>query len=228
MNTRFSWCRKAVHRGIVQPLSRLSLALFLTLTGQFSIPCYAGGTGDDKHAALHTGSIFAGLVVHIQRWKDSQSIRILLDRVPLTAKGRPRCRRPTGERISVIAGKTVSRRKQPSAFVVMPSQADPLPRHLSVGDCLTVDGNDVDRIASAPSSSENSIRIVRSLNERKSGIRIVRGFFFRRWHVDGFPESLPENTSGKNDKNVFLNTQKWKPRNNSGPKTVSLVHASIN
>jgi hypothetical protein len=218
MNTRLSWCRKAVHRGIVQPLSRLSLALFLTLTGQFSIPCYAGGTGDDKHVALHHAkNVFAGLVVHVQRWKGSRNIRILLDRVPLTSKGLPLCNKPTGKLLSVLSAKTFSRRTEPSAFVVMPDPADPLPKHLSVGDCLTVDGNDVDKVDLASPKEEDSIRIVRSLDNKKSGLRIVRGLFFQRWKEKrGIRDILPENTFNKTDKNVFSGTQKWKYKNNPG------------
>lgn len=192
MNSGHSWCRKAFHRGVVQPFSRLALGVFLALTGQFSIPCYAGGSDDDKHLpVLQAKNVFAGLVVRIQKWNGARNVRILLDRVPLTTQGVPLCRKPTGRIFSVLSGKGFSRKAQPSAFVVMPEPSDPLPKNLSVGDCLTVDGNDVDRVDEASPGEEDRIQIVRALDGRKSKVRVVRGFLLHRWEETAFQNPHP-------------------------------------
>jgi hypothetical protein len=192
MHSRQSWCRKTFHRGVVQPFSRFALAFFLALTGQFAVPCYAGGPDEENpRPGVQSETVIAGLVVHLQRWTGSRTIRILLDRVPLTANDTPRCRKPTGRLLTVLAGKGFSRKKQPSAFVVLPRSSDPLPTHLAVGDCLTVEGNDIHRVDILSPADEDRIRITKTLDTRNTRVRIVRGLRFHRWRQDSFPESSP-------------------------------------
>ncbi len=192
MNAKQSWCRMAFHRGVVQPFSRFALAFFLALTGQFAIPCYAGGPDEEKpHPAYQSETVIAGLVVHLQKWKGTRTVRILLNQVPLTTKGFPRCRKPTGRLLGVLAGKSISRKTQPSAFVVIPRTSDPLPEHLSVGDCLTVEGHDIDRVDTVPPADEDRIRITKTLDTRNARIQIVRGLQFHRWSKNPFSESSP-------------------------------------
>ncbi len=142
-------------------------------------------------SGVQSETVIAGLVVHLQRWTGSRTIRILLDRVPLTANDTPRCRKPTGRLLTVLAGKGFSRKKQPSAFVVLPRSSDPLPTHLAVGDCLTVEGNDIHRVDILSPADEDRIRITKTLDTRNTRVRIVRGLRFHRWRQDSFPESSP-------------------------------------
>jgi len=210
MNTRVSTFNRMLFRIVILPLSRLSIALFLAMTGLFSVPCYAGGTEDEKYGLSQTpGKVFGGIVVHLQKMASTGDDRILIDLTPMTSKGVPVCRKPSGKLVSVLAGKSFRHHREPSSFVVISDPSDPPPRHLAVGDCLTVDGNDVDRVAPSRPSAENSIRIVPSLSVGDKGIRIVRALSLKLWLRDGRKTHASYGSENGRDKNVGYDSQKW-------------------
>jgi hypothetical protein len=167
---------------IIAPVFQLILGILLGISGSFSVPCYAGGIDDEKQGpAIKSGKMFGGIVVHLQKLASSGDVRILIDLTPLTIKGVPVCQKPSGKMVSVLAGKGFYHHREHSAFVVIPDPSDPLPRNLTVGDCLTVDGNDVDRVSRPTMQSEDSIQIVPSLVKKDTGVQIVRAFFLKLW-----------------------------------------------
>ena len=166
---------------IIAPVFQLILGIFLGLSGSFSVPCYAGGIVDEKQGpTIKSGKLFGGIVVHLQKLASSGDVRILIDLTPLTIKGVPVCQKPSGKMVSVLAGRGFEHHREHSAFVVIPDPSDPLPRNLTVGDCLTVDGNDVDRVSRPTLQSEDSIQIVPSL-KKDTGVHVVRAFFLKLW-----------------------------------------------
>jgi hypothetical protein len=167
---------------ILAPLFQLILGIVLGLTGSFSVPCYAGGLDDEKQGtSIKSGKLFGGIVVHLQKLASSGDVRILIDLTPLSANGAPVCQKPSGKMVSVLAGRGFDHHREHSAFVVIPDPSDPLPRNLMVGDCLTVDGNDVDRVSRPTLQSEDSIQIVPSLAKKEKGVQVVRAFFLKLW-----------------------------------------------
>lgn len=182
MKTETMKTLQSLPQEILSLLSRVAFGLFLGLTGLFSVPCYAGGLDEEEYGLSQTpGKVFGGIVVHLQKMASTGDDRILIDLTPMTSKGVPVCQKPSGKLVSVLAGKSFRHHREPSSFVVIPDPSDPLPRHLAVGDCLTVDGNDVDRIPPSHSSAENSIQIVPSLSVGDKGIRIVRALSLKLW-----------------------------------------------
>ncbi|MHB1926496.1 MAG: hypothetical protein ACYCRD_04415 [Leptospirillum sp.] len=210
MNTLVSTFNRMLLRIVIFPLSRLSIALFLAVTGLFSVPCYAGGAEDEKYGLSQSpGKVFGGIVVHLQKMASTGDDRILIDLTPMTSNGVPVCQKPSGKLVSVLAGKSFRHHREPSSFVVIPDPSDPLPRHLAVGDCLTVDGNDVDRIAPSRPSAGNRIRIVPSLSARDKGIRVVRALSLKLWLRDGRKTRSSDRSETGRDKYVGYDSQKW-------------------
>ena len=201
---------QSVPQEILSLLSRVVFGVFLGLTGLFSVPCYAGGADDEKYGLSQTpGKVFGGIIVHLQKMASTGDDRILIDLTPMTSKGVPVCQKPSGKLVSVLAGKSFRHHREPSSFVVIPDSSDPLPRHLAVGDCLTVDGNDVDRIAPSRPSAGNRIRIVPSLSARDKGIRVVRALSLKLWLRDGRKTRTSDRSETGGDKYVGYDSQKW-------------------
>ncbi|AIA31503.1 MAG: hypothetical protein M1297_07670 [Nitrospirae bacterium] len=120
-----------------------------------------------------------GILVHIEpSGLSSGDLRLLIDRVPLTAHGTPLCRKPSGKLFSVLAGNKVRRHREHSTFVVIPERSDPLPEILAVGDCLTIDGR---RNGARLHRNKNAIRIVSSLSGRRKSTPSIRAFSLRLW-----------------------------------------------
>lgn len=203
MNRLISLSQRMLIQILILPVSRFSLVLFLAITGAFSAPSYADGPDDEKYGLSPAPArIFGGIIVHLQKTVSFGEEQILLDRTPMISKEVPLCWKPSGKVVPVLAGKNFRHHREPSSFVVIPDSSDPLPRKLAVGDCITVEGNVVDRIPLAPSSAENRIRIDPSVSLKKKGVGIVRAFSLKLWHPDKRkPRSSDRSKTGL-DKNV--------------------------
>lgn len=188
---------------VILPVSRFLLVLFLAMTGTFSVPCYADGPEDEKYGLSPAPArTFAGIIVHLRKTVSFGEEHILLDRTPITSKGVPVCRKPSGKVVPVLAGKSFRQHREPSSFVVIPDSSDPLPRHLAVGDCITVEGNVVERIPLARPSAENRIRIAPSVPLQKKGAGIVRAFSLKLWRPDNRILRSSDSPDNGTDKNV--------------------------
>lgn len=182
MNTLISLSHRMLVQIVILPFSRFSLALFLAMTGAFCVPCHADGTDEEKYGLSPApAKIFGGIVVHLQKMVSTGEERILLDRTPMISKEVPLCRKPSGKVVPVLAGQSFRHHREPSSFVVIPDSSDPLPRHLAVGDCITVEGNVVERFPLTRPSAQNRIRIDPSVSLQKKGVGIVRAFSLKVW-----------------------------------------------
>ncbi|MHB1605067.1 MAG: hypothetical protein ACYCTV_01550 [Leptospirales bacterium] len=169
-----------IRKKIVGPTLKMGVALFLAVTGMFSGQCFAAGMDDDRYGVSgKVGKVFGGVVVHIQKLASTRQIRILLDLTPLGRNGQPICQKPTGKLLRVLAGKSFHQHREHSAFVVVEAPRDPLPSHLTVGDCLTVDGNDIDRVTGNTSKTEDSIQILPTL--KTHGVRMIQAISLKLW-----------------------------------------------
>ncbi|MHB1287192.1 MAG: hypothetical protein ACYCYP_11680 [Leptospirales bacterium] len=180
-----------VQKKIVSPALQLGMGVFLAATGLLSAQSFAAGMDDDKYGLSgKTGRVFGGVVVHIQKLASANQTNLLLDLTPMDNQGKPVCQKPTGKLVRVLTGRTVQTHREHSAFVVVEDPSDPLPSHLTVGDCLTVDGNDVDRVSRNPAETENSIQILPSL--KKHTIQMIQALSVKLW-----PENPPQEAHTK-------------------------------
>ena len=183
--------KTVIRKKIVSPALHLGMGVFLAMTGLFSAQSFAAGMDDDKYGVSgKVGKVFGGVVVHIQKLASARQTRLLLDITPMDSQGRPVCQKPTGKLVRVLAGRSFHKHREHSAFVVVEDPSDPLPSHLTVGDCLTVDGNDVDRVSRNTSKTEDSIQILPSL--KAQGIQMIQALSVKLW-----PENPPQEAHTK-------------------------------
>ena len=159
----------------------LGLGLFVAFSGLLGSQALAAEASNEKHKQSQPGkshTVFGGIVVHVQKLASSGKTRLLLNITPMDGKGHPVCQKPTGSLVDVLAGPRHEIRREHSAFVVVENNSDPLPSYLNVGDCLTVDGDDVDRFSRAP-KSEDSIQILPALKGQT--IRLIQALSVTLW-----------------------------------------------
>ncbi len=172
--------------GIVRPCLQLGLrfglGLCVALSGLMGSQAFA--EDQEKHKQEQSGrshNVFGGIVVHVQKLASSKRTQLLLDITPMDKEGHPVCSKPTGSLVRVLAGPKPAPPRERSSFMVVESIQDPLPSYLNVGDCLTVDGNDVDRFSRAP-KNEDSIQILPSITSSKGQtIRLIQALSVTIW-----------------------------------------------
>lgn len=177
---------------IIRFLRIFGMGIMCVLSYIFDAPSavFAMDNGDTKRGAAK--ALIGGIVVHIEK-RAAGHIKLLLDLTPLDASNRPLCQKPTGKLATVLAGKDFEAAHERSAFVVMPDPSDPLPSHLTVGDCLTVRGNDIDRVDPATGKDiEDSIEIVKTLKEKS--VRMIQALSVTLW-PDGLSLTSHHNLS---------------------------------
>ncbi len=180
------------HFSLARFLHIVGLGVFFVLSYVFETPStvFALDNGDNKRGT--SKSLIGGVVVHIEK-RAAGHIKLLLDRTPLDPSNRPVCQKPTGNLVTVLAGKDFEATHERSAFVVMEDPSDPLPSHLAVGDCLTVAGNDIDRVDPVTGKDdEDSIQIVHTLKEKS--IRMIQALSVTLW-PDGLSLNSHHNLS---------------------------------
>lgn len=186
MGQMMNTLKTVVRKNIIGPTLKMGVGIFLALTGILSGQCLAASMDDEKYGLSgKVGKVFGGVVVHIQKLASARQTKLLLDLTPMDRNGQPVCQKPTGKLVRVLAGRSFHKHREHSAFVVVEDPSDPLPTHLMVGDCLTVDGNDVDRVSRNTSRTENSIQILPTL--KTHGIRMIQALSVKLW-----PESPPQ------------------------------------
>ncbi|MHB1285961.1 MAG: hypothetical protein ACYCYP_05255 [Leptospirales bacterium] len=187
MNTPTRKLESLPKTGIVGPCLQRGLhfvlGLCVALSGLIGSQAFAG-TNKEEHKQEQSGkshNVFGGIVVHVQKLASSKRTQLLLDITPMDQKGHPVCSKPTGSLIRVLAAPKPSTPRERSSFMVVESIQDPLPSYLNVGDCLTVDGNDVDRFSRAP-KNEDSIQILPATPSSKSQtIRLIQALSVTLW-----------------------------------------------
>lgn len=180
------------HFSLARFLHIVGLGIFFVLSYVFETPStvFALDNGDNKRGT--SKSLIGGVVVHIEK-RAAGHIKLLLNRTPLDSSNRPVCQKPTGNLVTVLAGKDFEATHERSAFVVMEDPGDPLPSHLAVGDCLTVAGNDIDRVDPVTGKEdEDSIQIVHTLKEKS--IRMIQALSVTLW-PDGLSLTSHHNLS---------------------------------
>lgn len=166
---------------IAAPFLLLGLGVVTAFSGLTGSQALAAGLSTEKYKQEQPGkspTVFGGIVVHVQKLASSRKTRILLDITPIDKNGHPVCQKPTGSLVRVLAGPKVGVQREHSAFIVLERKSDPLPSFLNVGDCLTVDGDDVDRFSRAH-ASEDSIQILPQV--KAQAMRLIQALSVTLW-----------------------------------------------
>jgi hypothetical protein len=143
--------RKTKSKGFLGLLVGMALALFQTGESPAAM-IEDEGTGD-RHIAK---KMIGGIVVKVRHLRGTRNISLLIRETKIDRTGRPLCNAPTGRILSVesVGGIFLAKSARlKSSLVVMESPADPTPRDLKQGECVSVAPDDIDRVEARLHSS---------------------------------------------------------------------------
>ncbi|MHB1606473.1 MAG: hypothetical protein ACYCTV_08790, partial [Leptospirales bacterium] len=166
MKTRTKKLDTLLKTRIASTLLHGGLGLLMAFSGVQGSKAFAAGSSTDTYKQEQSGKIhtvFGGIIVHVQKMASSRKTWILLDTTPMDRNGHPVCQKPTGNLVRILSGPKFGVQRERSAFVVVQQKNEPLRSVLNVGDCLTVDGNEVDPFTQTR-ANEDSIRILPLVN----------------------------------------------------------------
>lgn len=137
----------------------LAMALEMALSGcettdGGAVMALEGEGPDNKHLVR---KIIGGLVTRIAQNPRTHKVSLSIRETRVGSDGSPLCSSPTGRVLDVESVVKVffeDPKRLKSALVVMENPADPTPRDLKVGECVSVAPDDVDRVQTIGSSIE--------------------------------------------------------------------------
>ena len=169
---------------------KVLVGVLFSLTGLFFGQSFAASIGDEKFLLTGKASkLLGGIVVTIQKGGLTDHVKFLMNLVPITQKGRPLCRKPSGHLVTVFKDRMVRSLREHSAFTVMgPQGFSPFP-HLKVGDCLTVTARKLTPLSEIETTHEDQIRIFPPGNSQKES-------FFQAYGIKLWQKDPPESSRG--------------------------------
>ncbi|MHB1757896.1 MAG: hypothetical protein ACYCT9_10390 [Leptospirillum sp.] len=169
---------------------KLLVGVLFSLTGLFFGQSFAASIGDERFLLTGKASkLLGGIVTQIQKGGLADHAPFLMNLVPITKKGRPLCRKPSGHLVRVFKDRMVQSFREHSAFIVMGPQPSSSSPHIKVGDCLTVTARKLIPLSAIKTTNEDQIRIFPLGNPQKES-------FFQAFGIKLWKKDPPESSSG--------------------------------